>query len=153
MIEPRCYVHNNIFDLYLIIYQLPKFIQQFNNGKVIVVLIADLLDLFTQKAPNIDRNEAIFIIKEIINSIKKTLDNILVMVSFQPLQQQHNNKSCVYNKILLPRFNKHIEITRVNSNGDSRKINTRLDVKIYNKNCSKKIAVDFYYLKKETCSK
>jgi ABC-type uncharacterized transport system substrate-binding protein len=36
------------------------------------VVIADLLDLFTQD-PNIDHNEAIFLIKEIINSIKKIL--------------------------------------------------------------------------------
>ena len=64
----------------LIIYQLPKIIQQFND-KVIVVIIADLLNLFTCD-PNIDLDEAISLIKEIINSIRKTLDNILVVVSF-----------------------------------------------------------------------
>jgi hypothetical protein len=48
--------------------ELPRVIQQF-NAKVIV--IADLLNLFTLD-PNIDLDEAIFLIKEIINSIRKT---------------------------------------------------------------------------------
>ena len=121
----------------LIIYQLPRIVQQFNT-KVIVV-ISDLLNMFTQEHdPNIDHNEAIFLIKEIINSIKKTLDKTLVVVSFQ--QQHNNHKSYAeYDKILLPRFDKRIEITRNNNSiNDSSKINTLLDVKIYNKskNCS-----------------
>ena len=117
----------------LIIYQLPKFIQQFNCGKVIVVVIADLLNLFTQD-PNIDNNEAIFLIKEIVNSIKK-LDNTLVVISFQPPQQQQkkHNKSYPYDKILLPRFDICIEITNNNS---INKINLS-DVNVYGNNCSK----------------
>jgi hypothetical protein len=121
----------------LIIYQLPRIVQQFNT-KVIVV-ISDLLNMFTQEHdPNIDHNEAIFLIKEIINSIKKTLDKTLVVVSFQ--QQQHNNHKSYaeYDKILLPRFDKRIEITRNNNSiNDSSNIKL-LDVKIYNKskNCS-----------------
>jgi hypothetical protein len=61
---------------------------------ILVVVISDLLDLFTQD-PSIDQDETISLIKEITNSIKKTLDNILVSVSFQPpqRQQQHDNKS------------------------------------------------------------
>ena len=57
-------------------------------------MISDLLDLFTQD-PSIDQDETISLIKEITNLIKKTLDNILVVVSFQPpqQQQQHDNKS------------------------------------------------------------
>jgi hypothetical protein len=113
----------------LIIYQLPKFIHQQFNGKVIVVFIANLLDLFTQN-PNIDRKEGISLLKEIVNSIKKTLESNLVVVSFQP--QQHNT-SYAYHKILLPRFDKCIEIT--NNNSKSSKINL-LDVKVYN-SCSK----------------
>jgi hypothetical protein len=120
----------------LIIYQLPRIVQQFNT-KVIVV-ISDLLNMFTQEHdPNIDHNEAIFLIKEIINSIKKTLDKTLVVVSFQ--QQHNNHKSYAeYDKILLPRFDKRIEITRNNNSiNDSSNIKL-LDVKIYNKskNCS-----------------
>ena len=93
----------------LIIYQLPRIVQQFNT-KVIVV-ISDLLNMFTQQHdPNIDIDEAILLIKEIINSIKKTLENTLVVVSFQQ-QQPHQNKSyAAYDKILLPRFDKRIEI-------------------------------------------
>jgi hypothetical protein len=70
----------------LIIYQLPRVIEQLFNGEVGVVVIADLLNLFTFD-PNIDYNEAIFLIKEIINSVRKILDNTLVAASFQP---QHN---------------------------------------------------------------
>jgi hypothetical protein len=58
------------------------------------VVIADMLDLFTQN-PNIDRKEGISLLKEIVNSIKKTLESNLVVVSFQPQQQQqqqHDNK-------------------------------------------------------------
>ena len=113
----------------LLINELPRVIQRFD---VKVIMIADLLNLFTND-PNIDRNEAISLIKEIINSIRKTLDNILVMVSFQ---QQHNDrhhhKSYAYHKILLSRFDKRIEITNNNS-----KINL-LDVKVSNNNYSKK---------------
>ena len=112
----------------IIIYQLPRVIQQFNNAKVI--LIANLLNLFTCD-PNIDCNEAISLIKEIINSIRKTLENTLVVVS---LHRHH--KSYAYDKILLPRFDKRIEITR--NNNDS-KVNL-LDVKLYNnysKDCNR----------------
>jgi hypothetical protein len=58
---------------------------------LLIMVIADLLNLFTQQDPNIDHDEAISLIKEIINSIRKTLDNILVVVSFQPLQQHLTN--------------------------------------------------------------
>jgi hypothetical protein len=119
----------------LIIYQLPRMIQQFNTK---VIVISDLLNMFTQEHdPNIDHNEAIFLIKEIMNSIKNTLDKTLVVVSFQ--QQHNNHKSYAeYDKILLPRFDKRIEITRNNNSiNDSSNIKL-LDVKIYNKskNCS-----------------
>jgi len=117
----------------LIIYQLPRVIEQLFNGEVGVVVIADLLNLFTLD-PNIDYNEAIFLIKEIINSVRKTLANTLVVASFQP---QHN-KSYAYDKILLPRFDKRIEITKNkdSSSGSSDKINL-LDVKVYGNNHSK----------------
>ena len=121
----------------LLIYQLPRIIQQLLEAKVIVV-IADLLDLFTQD-PSIDQDEAIYLIKEIINSIKKTLDNTLVVVSFQ--SNDHHRKSYAYDKILLPRFDKRIEII---NNSDS-KINL-LDVKVYNnkytKNCSRSLVLE-----------
>ena len=123
----------------LLINELPRVIQRFD---VKVIMIADLLNLFTND-PNIDRNEAISLIKEIINSIRKTPDNILVMVSFQ---QQHNDchhhKSYAYHKILLSRFDKRIEITNNNS-----KINL-LDVKVSNnnnyikKNCNRSLLLE-----------
>jgi hypothetical protein len=111
----------------LLIYELPRVIQQQFDGDAGVVVIADLLNLFT-KDPSIDRDEAISLIKEIICSLKKT-ENTLVVVSFQQ-QQHHQNKSYAYDKILLPRFDKRIEITNNSRNGY---INI-LDVKIYNNN-------------------
>jgi hypothetical protein len=128
----------------LIIYQLPRIVQQFNT-KVIVVVISDLLNIFTKEHnPNIDLDEAIFLIREIINSIKKTLENTLVVVSFQQ-QQPHQNKSyAAYDKILLIRFDKCIEITRKNNSSTS-KIDLLLDVKVYNnysKNCSKSLLLE-----------
>jgi hypothetical protein len=132
----------------LLIYELPRIIEQFNNnGNVAVVLIADLLNLFTND-PNIDLDEAIFLIKEIIISIRKTLDNTLVVVSFQQYNNNdHHHKSYAeYDKILLPRFDKRIEITR-NNNDSNSNINL-LDVKVYNnnkqskKNCSRSLLLE-----------
>jgi hypothetical protein len=103
-------------------------------------VISDLLNIFTQEHdPNIDHNEATSLIKEIMNSIKNTLDKTLVAVSFQ---QHNNHKSYAeYEKILLPRFDKRIEITRNNNSiNDSSNIKL-LDVKIYNKskNCIRNV--------------
>jgi hypothetical protein len=101
------------------------------------VVIADLLNLFTQD-PNIDRKEGISLLKEIVNSIKKTLESNLVVVSFH---LQHNT-SYAYHKILLPRFDKYIEIT--NNNSRSSKINL-LDVKVYNshsKDCIRSLLLE-----------
>jgi hypothetical protein len=132
----------------LLIYELPRIIEQFNNnGNVAVVLIADLLNLFTND-PNIDLDEAIFLIKEIIISIRKTLDNTLVVVSFQQYNNNdHHHKSYAeYDKILLPRFDKRIEITK-NNNDSNSNINL-LDVKVYNnnkqskKNCSRSLLLE-----------
>jgi hypothetical protein len=73
------------------------------------------------------------LIKEIINSIRKTLVNTLVVVSFQQ-PQQHNNKSyAAYDKNLLPRFDRRIEITR-KTNSSRSKVDLLLDVKVHNNN-------------------
>ena len=98
-----------------------------------------MLDLFTQN-PNIDRKEGISLLKEIVNSIKKTLESNLVVVSFQRPQQ--HNTSYAYHKILLPRFDKRIEIA--NNNSRSSKINL-LDVKVYNshsKDCIRSLLLE-----------
>ena len=120
----------------LIIYQLSRVVQQFNTK---VIVISDLLNMFTQEHdPNIDHNEAIFLIKEIMNSIKNTLENTLIVVSFQYCNHYHNHKPYMYDKIILPRFDKRLEITR-NNNSINHSSNIKLlDVKIYNKskNCS-----------------
>ena len=86
------------------------------------------------------------LIKQIINSIKKTVENnTLVVVSFQK-QQQHNNKlyCAAYDKILLARFGKRIEITGNRNNNDSK--TNLLGVKIYNnklsKHCSRSLLIE-----------
>jgi hypothetical protein len=73
--------------------------------------------------PQIEIEEAEHIIKEIVNSIKRrreVFSNILFLVSLPSCSSNyyhshHNHQqqslSAIYNKILLPRFDKHIEIT------------------------------------------
>jgi hypothetical protein len=60
-------------------------------------------------------------------------------------RKRHLHKSYVYEKILLPRFDKHIEITRTNNT--SSKIDLLLNVKEYGNNYGKDRS-RFYYLKK-----
>jgi hypothetical protein len=60
-------------------------------------------------------------------------------------RKRHLHKSYVYEKILLPRFDKHIEITRTNNS--SSKIDLLLNVKEYDNNYGKDRS-RFYYLKK-----
>lgn len=60
-------------------------------------------------------------------------------------RKRHLHKSYVYEKILLPRFDKYIEITRINNS--SSKIDLLLDVKEYGNNYGKDRS-RFYYLKK-----
>jgi hypothetical protein len=59
-------------------------------------------------------------------------------------RKRHLHKSYVYEKILLPRFNKRIEITRINNS--SSKIDLLLDAKEYNN--YGKDSSRFYHLKK-----
>jgi hypothetical protein len=60
-------------------------------------------------------------------------------------RKRHLHKSYVYEKILPPRFDKHIEITRTNNS--SSKIDLLLNVKEYGNNYGKDRS-RFYYLKK-----
>jgi hypothetical protein len=122
-----------------IIYELPKVItqhlqqpQQYHEPKVIV--ISDLLDMFVND-PHVKVEESKNILKEIMSSITTTrrrgeiLSNSLIIISLPYHQQQESLH--VYNKILLPRFNKRIEAFNSASKANS------LDTKIVNKSQSK----------------
>ena len=114
----------------LIIYELPRVIQQLEAK---VILISDLLNMFVYD-PQIKIEEGERMIKEIINSLRKissTTNNTLIVVS---LYRHHHHyyssfsSSYLYEKILLPRFDKCIEIT----NNKKEKVNNVLDIKICN---------------------
>ncbi|MDQ3984056.1 MAG: hypothetical protein M3222_02750 [Thermoproteota archaeon] len=114
----------------LIIYELPRVIQQLEAK---VILISDLLNMFVCD-PQIKIEEGERMIKEIINSLRKistTTNNTLIVVS---LYRHHHHyyssfsSSYLYEKILLPRFDKCIEIT----NNKKEKVNNVLDIKIRN---------------------
>jgi hypothetical protein len=134
----------------IVIKQLPKVIQQY-EAKIIVV--CDLLDMFARD-PQIEANEATYLINEIANSITKSkaLEDVLVIVSlpFVGSAHHHNDKpSILYNKIILPRFDKCIEINNSHENR-----NKMMDIKIRN-NCSrsnKNSTNDFHNHKKVSCS-
>ncbi|MDQ3971001.1 MAG: hypothetical protein M3227_04870 [Thermoproteota archaeon] len=114
----------------LIIYELPRVIQQLEAK---VILISDLLNMFVCD-PQIKIEEGERMIKEIINSLRKistTTNNTLIVVSLYRHHHHYNSSfssSYLYEKILLPRFDKCIEIT----NNKKEKVNNVLDIKIRN---------------------
>ena len=115
----------------LIIYELPRVIQQLEAK---VILISDLLNMFVCD-PQIKIEEGERMIKEIINSLRKisstATNNTLIVVSLYRHHHHHYSSfssSYLYEKILLPRFDKCIEIT----NNKKEKVNNVLDIKIRN---------------------
>jgi hypothetical protein len=114
----------------LVIYELPRVIQQLEAK---VILISDLLNMFVCD-PQIKIEEGERMIKEIINSLRKissTTNNTLIVVSLHRHHHHHYSSfpsSYLYEKILLPRFDKCIEIT----NNKKEKVNNVLDIKTRN---------------------
>ena len=115
----------------LVIYELPRVIQQLEAK---VILISDLLNMFVCD-PQIKIEEGERMIKEIINSLRKissTTNNTLIVVSLYRHHHHHHYSSFppsyLYEKILLPRFDKCIEIT----NNKEEKVNNVLDIKTRN---------------------
>ena len=115
----------------LIIYELPRVIQQLEAK---VILISDLLNMFVCD-PQIKIEEGERMIKEIINSLRKisstATNNTLIVVSLYRHHHHHYSSfssSYLYEKILLPRFDKCIEIT----NNKKKEVNNILDIKIRN---------------------
>jgi hypothetical protein len=147
----------------IVINELPKVIQQY-GAKMIV--ISDLLGMFLHD-PQIEiKEEARYLINEIVNSIIKTRtleEDVLVIVSLPSVDStyHHNNDkpSILYNKMILPRFSKCIEIM----NSEDNENNNMIRIKIRNKYSNnirriKKITINdfhnadyFLQLKKEIC--
>jgi hypothetical protein len=103
-----------------------------------MIVVSDLLDMFVRD-PQIEANESKNLINQIVNSItrSKALEDVLVVVSLPSLDRAYHHSidkrsisSSSYNKIILPRFNKCIEIMDSHENR-----NNMIDVKVRTNNC------------------
>src|SRR5215216_787877 len=110
---------------YLIIFELPKIIKQFSSASKIIVIYG-LLHLFVSD-PHTDKADAKNLIKEIASSLIKISKDRFIIVSFA-----HCNIE--YEKLLLPAFDKCIEIT---NNIDDGKI-LQIDVNNHNNHAMKR---------------
>jgi hypothetical protein len=143
----RCFTVYQLADI--AINELPKVIQQY-DAKMVVV--SDLLDMFIRD-PQIETNEATYLINEIINSITKSkaLEDVLSVVSI-PYEygayHHHNNKPALhYNETMIPRFDKYIEL--LNSREDRNKM---IDIKMRNNFTRNKNAAYDFHNHKVSCS-
>jgi Rad51 len=135
---------SRVFTVYqlanIIIYELPKIIEQYHRTKLIV--ISDLLDMFLCD-PQLEVEEGQRLIKQIISSLKRRreiLANTLVVTSlssssysYHNYKHQSSSSSCSapYHKILLLSFEKHIEVTARSTDNNKKKISaTSLEVKV-----------------------
>ncbi|MGI0049759.1 MAG: hypothetical protein ACREAW_09480 [Nitrososphaera sp.] len=85
----------------LVAHELPKAIRQF-NAKLVVV--SDLLRMFTED-PQVSRREARYLISEIMESVHK-IDNVLLVMSLRD--------NSPYDSQILPSFGKRIEANHLN---------------------------------------
>jgi hypothetical protein len=101
-------VVSRVFTIYqlahLIIYELPKMMEQLSSDKKnnFIIVVYDLLAMFMSD-PHIDKADAKQLIKEIASSIRKLSEDRFVIASFL-----HSNYT--YEKWLLPVFDNMIEI-------------------------------------------
>jgi hypothetical protein len=135
---------SRVFTLYqltnIIVYELPKVIEQYDNAKLIV--ISDLLDMFLRD-PQLEVEEGQCLIKEIVSSLKQRREifgNTLIVTSLSSSSYSYHNykhqsssssSSAPYHKILLSSFDKHIEVTARSTDNNKKKISTTsLEVKV-----------------------
>ena len=104
---------------YLIIFELPKIIKQFSSTSKIIVIYG-LLHLFVSD-PHTDKVDTKNLTKEIASSLRKISRDRFIIVSFAHCNTQ-------YEKLVLPAFDKCIEIT---NNIDDGKI-LQIDVNNHN---------------------
>ena len=136
---------SRVFTIYqlanIIINELPTVIQQYDDTKLFIV-IYDLLDMFLRD-PQLEVEEAQRLIKEIISSLKQRREifgNTLIVTSLSSSSYSYHNykhqsssssSSAPYHKILLPSFDKHIEVTARSTDNNKKKIGTTsLEVKV-----------------------
>ena len=116
-------VVSRVFTIYqlahLIVFELPKIIEQFSSTSIIIVIYG-LLHLFVSD-PHTDKVDAENLIKEIASSLRKVSKDRFIIVSFA-----HCNTE--YERFLLPAFDKCIEIT---NNIDDDKI-LQIDINSHN---------------------
>jgi hypothetical protein len=105
----------------LVAHELPKAVRQF-NAKLMVV--SDLLRVFTED-PQVSRKEAQYLINEIMESVHK-IDNVLLVMSLRG--------NSPYDGQILPSFGKRIEADHLN-------------IELYNGHKSKQVVVP----EKELC--
>ena len=86
---------SRVFTVYqltnIIVYELPKVIEQYDNAKLIV--ISDLLDMFLRD-PQLEVEEGQSLIKEIINSIRRRREifgNTLILTSLSSSSSSYHN--------------------------------------------------------------
>jgi DNA-directed RNA polymerase subunit RPC12/RpoP len=117
----------------LIINELPNIVRQLDTC---LVIVPDLLHMFTHD-PNIDRREAKYLIKEIVSAIRKiaiSSSRTRCVVSWN-----YHHQSSVYIKILLPIFDKYIQVTslgRSSSLSSFPQLNIKINLKMGKEYCS-----------------
>jgi hypothetical protein len=111
----------------LIISELPNIIKPLETC---LIIVPDLLHMFTHD-PNIDPKEATYLIKEIISAIRKIAtpsSQTRCVVSWN-----YHYQSSSYNKILLPIFDKYIQVTSFGGKSSSSASFPPLSIKINHK--------------------
>ena len=111
----------------LIINELPNIVRQLDTC---IVIVLDLLHMFTHD-PNIDRKEAKLLIKESVTAIRKiaiSSSRTRCVVSWNS-----NNQSSLYTKIILPIFDKYIQVTSFGGRSSSSSSFPQVSIKINHK--------------------
>ena len=110
----------------LIINEFPNIIRQL---EICIEIVPDLLHMFTHD-PKIDPKEAKYLIKEIVSAIRKiaiSSSQIRCVVSWK-----YHRQSSSYNKILLPIFDKYIQVASLGGESSSASF-PQLSIKINHK--------------------
>jgi DNA-directed RNA polymerase subunit RPC12/RpoP len=139
-------VVSRVFTIYqlahLINFGLPKIIEQFSSTSKIIVIYG-LLHQFVSDS-QIDMADAKQLIKEIASSLRKISKDRFIIVSFA-----HCNME--YEKLLLPVFDRYIEITNNNIINDGKIL--QIDISNHNNNHAMNRRKGFRYSKQMRLSK
>lgn len=130
---------SRVFTIYqlahLIIYELPRIIEQLSSDrKSNLIIVYGLLHLFLSD-PHIDKKDAKQLIKEIANSIRKLSEDRFIVASFADCNGE-------YEKTLLPVFDNMIEII---DDDDNRGL---LQTKVHNQHFRRKDGLTGVVLRK-----